>query len=258
MKKILLSSIAAAALAASGYAAVLGTETGASYSTATWTNGASSTNGTWFLALDPGASTAIGDSSTGGRTSIGASAFNLLPGSFTNSGGGYANAYFVFAGGPLISGQTLTFDLNFLWSNGTKGFALQTAGGGTTLFTVQQDWSDPVVAFGGGLVGTNTVLASGYQQAITLEAAQQSGSILLSLKNNGTNILSQSYTTADTIGQVRLFAGNIDPTQEANAQNQSIYANNIQVSGVPEPSTYALLAMSAAGVAGYVVRRRRR
>lgn len=34
--------------------------------------------------------------------------------------------------------------------------------------------------------------------------------------------------------------------------------DNVQFTAVPEPSTYAMLALSAAGVAGYVVRRRRR
>ena len=90
-----------------------------------------------------------------------------------------------------------------------------------------------------------------------MEASQLSGSILLNLKNNGTNILSQTFTTADTVGQIRFYSGNIDPTQEGNAQNQSIYANNIKVSGVPEPSTYALLGLSAMGMAGYMIRRRR-
>lgn len=257
MKKIFLATVVAAALAASGYAAALGTETGASYSTATWTNGAVGTIGTWYLALDPGSSTAIGDSSQGGRTSIGSSAFNLIPGSYTNSGNGYVNAYFVFADGALTSGQDLSFDLNFLWNNGTKGFSLQTSGGGTTLFSVEQNWGDPLTASGGGLVSPTQVLANAFQQAITLEASQLSGSILLNLKNNGTNILSQTFTTADTVGQIRFYSGNIDPTQEGNAQNQSIYANNIKVSGVPEPSTYALLGLSAMGMAGYMIRRRR-
>ena len=34
--------------------------------------------------------------------------------------------------------------------------------------------------------------------------------------------------------------------------------DDVSITAVPEPSTYALLALSAAGVAGYVVRRRRR
>jgi len=256
MKKFLLSTVTAAAFAATSFASVIGTETGASYTTATWTNGSTSTLGNWFLVTGAGSSSAIGDSSQGGRTSIGASAFNLIPGAFTNAGGGYIDAYFVLNGGALTSGQTLSFDLNFLWNNGTKGFALQTAGGATTLLTVQQDWSDPVVAFGGGLTGTNTILGSGYQQAITLQAAQSTGSILFTVLNNGTNILSQNFTTSDAVGQVRFFAGNINTNQVENAQNHSIYANNLSV--VPEPSTYALLVLSAAGLAGYAARRRAR
>ncbi|MFM8718229.1 MAG: PEP-CTERM sorting domain-containing protein [Chthoniobacterales bacterium] len=41
----------------------------------------------------------------------------------------------------------------------------------------------------------------------------------------------------------------------AGDQRQS-YFNNLSV--VPEPSTYALLALSAAGLAGYAARRRAR
>jgi len=43
-----------------------------------------------------------------------------------------------------------------------------------------------------------------------------------------------------------------------NAPPQFPTANNLTVGVVPEPSTYALLGLAAAGFAGYVVRRRRR
>lgn len=257
MKTKLLSALFAAALAGSLHGAVLGTESGASWTTATWTNGAVGTIGTWYQVLNPGASLAIGDSSTGGRTSIGAQAFNIIPGSFTNSNLGYARTFFVFDGGALSVGQTLSLDVNFLWNNGTKGFTLEKpgGGGGSDLFTVWQDWGDPVKALGTLLGTTNTVLTNGFQQALTLTAAQLAGQIKIDLFNNSTNIFSQTFTTADTIGQVQFFAGNIDPTQEPNAQNQSIYANNITV--VPEPSTWALITLAAAGFAGWKARRRR-
>jgi len=257
MKTILLSALVAAAFAVgSSHASVLGTEAGASWTTATWTNNATSTLGNWFLVTPTGSATAIGDSSQGGRTSIGANAFNLLPGTFEDPDQGTANAYFVLNGGPLSSGQTLSFDINFLWNNGTKGFALQTAGGGTTLFTLQQDWGDPVQAFGGGLTGTTNILANGFQQALSLQATQNAGSISYSIINNGNTILSTNFTTSDTIGQVRFFAGNMSPDEVANVQNQSIYFNNLSV--VPEPSTYALLTLSALALGGYAARRRAR
>ena len=258
MKKKLLSALFAATLITPLHAAVLGIESGASWTTPTWTNGAAGTIGTWYQVVNPGASLAIGDSSTGSRTSIGAQAFNIIPGSFTNSNLGYARTFFVFDGGALSEGQSLSFDINFLFSNGTKGFTLEKVGGGvgSDLFTVWQDWSDPVVA-SGTLIGTPTnILSNGYQQALTLNATQLSGAIQISVVNNSSNIFSQTFTTTDTIGQIQFFAGNIDPSQEANAQNQSIYANTIAV--VPEPSTYALLSLSGAALIGYRLRRRNR
>jgi hypothetical protein len=42
-----------------------------------------------------------------------------------------------------------------------------------------------------------------------------------------------------------------------NAQPQFPTANNLIIGVVPEPSTYALLGLAAAGFAGYVIRRRR-
>lgn len=256
MKKLLLLPLLAF-LASPGVASVLGTESGASYTTATWTNGAVGSIGTWYQVQNPGSSLAIGDSSQGGRTSIGAQAFNVIPGSYTNANLGFARTFFVFNGGALSEGQTLSFDINFLFNNGTKGFTLEKTGGGigSDLFTVWQDWGDPVIALG-TLVGTpTTILSNGFQQAFTLNATQLSGAIQISVLNNSSSIFSQTFTTTDTIGQIQFFAGNIDPAQEPNAASQSIYANNISV--VPEPSTYALLALAGSLLAGYRLRHRK-
>jgi hypothetical protein len=43
------------------------------------------------------------------------------------------------------------------------------------------------------------------------------------------------------------------------AQSGSNYAfRGVDINAVPEPSTYAMLALAGAGFAGYVIRRRRR
>ena len=73
---------------------------------------------------------------------------------------------------------------------------------------------------------------------------------------------SSSFTTNYTAPDINTFFG---LTSQTNLVSFSISAdsgqyptiNNLTV-GVPEPSTYALLAVSAAGLAGYAFRRRRR
>lgn len=258
MKKLLLPAAFVACLVSSAFSATEGVDSGTNYTTGTWSNGSSATIGTWYQVVNPGASLAIGDSSQGGRTSIGAQAFNLVPGSYTNANLGFARTFFVFNGGPLTTGQSVSFDINFLFNNGTKGFTLEKAGGGigSDLFTVWQDWSDPLTALGTLVASPTNILSSGFQQALTVNATQLSGAIDVIVQNNGTNIFSQTFTTAESIGQIQFFAGNIDPTQEINAPSQAIYANNISV--VPEPSTYSLLALTGAALAGYRLRRRQR
>ena len=86
MKNIILTIVAALAVNFSALAANIGTESGTSYTTSTWVNGASSSVGTWELSGDTGSrgtsptinyapSFSIADSSQGGRASIGTSAY---------------------------------------------------------------------------------------------------------------------------------------------------------------------------------------
>lgn len=234
------------------FAATLGTTTGSDFTTASWTNSSSTSYGTFYHIANPGSSFAIADSSLGGRTSIGPQAFHLTPGSYTNTGLGYARTFYVFSGGALTVGQTLSFDINFYFSNGTKGFSLQGGVANSDLFTVRQDWGDSIQTLGGGLSGTNNIVSNGFQKALRLEATQQAESIQLNIKDEGTSIFSQTFLTTDTISQIQFFAGNIDPTQEVSRDSQSIFFNNISV--IPEPSALSLLTIGSLGI--LVLRRR--
>jgi hypothetical protein len=73
-----------------------------------------------------------------------------------------------------------------------------------------------------------------------------------------------SFTTNYTAGTIDTFLGltfatnNIISLTISAADGQYPTINNFTVGVVPEPSTFALLGLAAAGLAGYVVRRRRR
>lgn len=247
MKKLFTLITLVVSVQFSSFAATLGTTTGTDFTTLTWSNGASTTIGTWFLVQNGGSAFSIGDSSQGGRPTIGSSAFFIGPGNFNGANQGYGNAFFALTS-PLSIGQTLSFDINFLFNNGTKGFELQTAGGAVSLFKVQQEWAEPVNATGGSIVGTNNVLANGFQKALRVEAESVTGGINFRIKEAGAGsfIIDNSFTTADALGQIRFYAGNTDPTQDANQASQGIYFNNITV--IPEPSTPLLMGLGLAGL----------
>lgn len=257
MKKTLLYLLLSATIVSKSTGAVLGTDSGANWTTGNWTNAAVGPIGTWYQVVNPGSSLAIGDSSQGGRNSIGSLAFNIVPGIYTNANLGFARSFLVFGGGPLLVGQSVFLDVNFLFSNGTKGVTLEKVGGGvgSELITLWQDWGDPVKILGSLPGSATTVLDNGYQQSLRLGATQLDGSIQISLFNNNSSIYSQTFTTNETIGQIQLFAGNIDPAQEGDSLSQSIFVNNISV--VPETSTFGLCALGCAFVGLIAFRRRK-
>ena len=253
MKNIILTIVAALAVNFSALAANIGIESGTSYTTSTWVNGVSSSVGQWFLPADLGAKYAIANSTQGGRTSIGDNAFFLAPG--TGDWNRYAKAYFIFGGGALSAGQSLSFDTNFLWNGGQRGFQLQNGGGTVNLLGVKHEWADPLVAYNGGLSGDTSLVANAYQKAVRFSASVATGDVVswsISDLSNSSTLLSGSFT--GSVAQLYFFSG--DNKDTANQDNFGMFVNNINI--VPEPSSSLLMGLGLAGLAVLRLRRVRK
>jgi len=227
------------------HAAVLGIEDASSYTTATWIEGAGTSVGTWYFQNDTSAITQIGDSSQGGRTSIGASAFNFVPGN--TAWNQFANGWFVLNGGGLLTGQTLSVDANYLWNGGNRGVEFMS--GNTAVFRFQHVWSDPITFAGTGLTNTQ-VLANGYQQALTYsvdQLDQLSVQVSAYLYGDPDALFTQTVVVPDYITGIHFYAGDIQTTT-ADQPNYGLFVNNIEVSGIPEPSAGSLMLLGGLGV----------
>jgi hypothetical protein len=256
MKKILLSTFTVAAFAAASQAQIITNayDTGANYSGG-WNNGGNGGFGftAWTISATPGTGFSgafIGEPTNAGIVGMSSTSFGLFANP-TNSGAtvtvsrGMSNA--------LAVGDTFSFQWGVNWDSdgGNKGFNLFSGGvGGTQLFNVNQAGFPGDITF----AGTNTGIAYGN--------GPMTWSFTLTTANN---LLVTSSARDGTTAPV--FSTNINVAAAPNAfsfyatamgadDRRQPYFNNLSV--VPEPSTYALLALSAVGLAGYAARRRAR
>lgn len=253
MKKLLLSSLAAAALAAGSNAYALVASDNAGNYSGGWTNGANGGTGFQAWSLSSGAGTGaagwfIGDPSSGGIGGMATNSFGLFAN--TNGTGAFVNADRAFSSAMSV-GDVLSFQwsINFdSGSDGNKGFNLYTGGvGGTQLINVNNAGSSAITLGGndiGFAYGTNAM-------TWTFTLSNATTLAVSATARNGGASFSTNVTVSAAPDSFRFYA-----SQMQGGDSAQPYFNNLSV--VPEPSTYALLAMSAAGMAGYVVRRRRR
>lgn len=227
------------------HAAVLGVETGSNYAPGTWIEGASSSVGTWYFVNDTSAFSQIADSSQGGRTSIGTDAFNFVPGN--TAWNQFSNGWFVLNGGGLIAGQTLSVDANYLWNGGNRGVEFMS--GNAAVFRFQHVWSD-AISFAGTGITQAEVLANAYQQALTYsvdQVDQLTVQVSAYLYGNANALFTQTVAVPDYITGIHFYAGDIQTTV-ADQPNYGLFVNNIEVSGIPEPSAGALIILGGLGL----------
>jgi len=255
MKKILLSSLAAAAVAVgSANAQFIATDNAGNYSGG-WTDGSNGGSGfsPWVLTAGTGTGgfggNFIGDPSSAGITGMGSQAFGLFAN--PSGSGAFSTADRSFTT-PLAAGNILSFEwsINFdSGSSGNKGFNLYTGAPGSGEIVNVNNAGSSAITFNG------TDIGFGYGvNAMTWTFTQISPtSLSLSVNDrDGSGLFTTNLTgLSGTVSSFRFYASDMQGGNEAQP-----YFNNINV--VPEPSTYALLALSAAGLAGYAARRRAR
>jgi hypothetical protein len=258
MKKILLSSLAAAALSVATSSAQIASDNGGNYGSG-WTNGANGGTGflAWNVSVTPGTGFAgafIGEPTNAGIVGMSSTSFGL----FANPGGSGASAT-VSRGlsNALAVGDTFSFQWGINWDSdvGNKGFNLFSGGvGGTELLNVNQGGFPGNLNFIVGGVTNNTGIGFGTgPMTWSFTLSTPSNLLVTSSARDGTT--TPVFTTNIAVGAAP-NAFSFYATAMGAGDNRQPYFNNL--TAVPEPSTYALLALSAAAVGGYMARRRAR
>lgn len=229
MKKFILFSIASAVFSASAFSANLASDDGSQVAYGDgWQDGdnGGSGFGAWQLSQ-----TGDGGRYVGG-TAIGSDSFGL----FSNTGTSLARRD--FTGGALSAGDTFSIDLGHTSTiNGEIGLNL--LNGASTIFTLKftggdsaWDLNDGGVDFGSGQnYSANTSLSFTFTYEGGNNYSYTFGS------GSGSN-----YTATNTISNITGF----QLYNNGQGSGENFGANNISV--VPEPSTFALLA----GLLGFI------
>ncbi len=207
--------------------------------------------GAWTISTGGSAGVFIGNPSAGGIGGMSSSSFGLFanPASATN----FVNASRSFDN-ALDIGQTFSFQWGVNWDSdgiGNKGFNL--LAGTNQILNLNMGGAPGNIT----LNGVNTGLAYG------------TNSFYLGITRLDANTYTVFSTSARTNPSGGGFSTNVSSSLAANnfqlyasalaaGDNRQPYYNDFAITAVPEPSTYALLALSAAGIGGYMLRRKRR
>lgn len=215
-----------------------------------WTDGSNEGSGflSWSLNNNDGGGTApfagnfIGDSTAGaGNINTGGEAFGL----YANPSGAFSTAIRSFST-PLAVNDQFSFQIALNFDNGNKGFNLRSAGDSIFNFNV-----------GGGasVSSANATLVSGpgagydyggNDAVIDISILMTSSS---SINYTVSRTSSQGFqgdlftgSVTGIVGSVDNFEFYISDTDAGGASQNNLYFNNLDVSSVPEPSTFAVIA----------------
>ncbi len=179
----------------------------------------------------------IGDSTQNGRESINvgvpAAAFAL----FANTNGAFINAERQFTGGALGVGQTMSFQMNYSWNGGNRGFSL--LDGGTEVLNINHGGAGDAL-----FVGGNQAFASVFGRAITFTITATDAThlsvISAGVEAVGTN--TQNVLVSALPDRFKFYYANGNPNALTDESNYEPYFNNLNVTPpIPEPGTTSLI-----------------
>jgi hypothetical protein len=225
-------------------------DTANNYSTLTWTNGANAGNGfgAWNLFTSGSAGFFIGSSATQGFGDIDTSGSSF--GMFGNpSGDNYANAERSFSS-ALNVGDSFSVDLAIAFRNGNKGISLFSGG----FAPANELWNFNVGSDLYAAGGTDLGWTYSQTSIFNLLATQSATDTLTISLVRGADTYTTNITTLGGLSGFRMYVGSTEAGNDLN----NLFANNLQTTIVPEPSTYTLLTLCAIALGAHTYRRRQR